>query len=84
LLQKRIFVPLAEELRHAFEHDGVDKKPLTELEIQMVWSSHSKIFYYGLRKWVYKTETSVGIDEFIECEVQSFLAGYPYFLKKNV
>ncbi len=84
LLRARIFVPLACELRHAFDCADVEAKPLTDLEIQMVWSSHSKIFYYGLRRWVYKTDMPIGIEEFIDCEVQMFLAGYGAFLRKHI
>jgi AcrR family transcriptional regulator len=48
-----IFVRVIGELRHEFAAPSLLEVPITESEIELMWSLHSSIFYLGVRRWVY-------------------------------
>lgn len=83
-LRERIFVPICGELRHDLGLPGLDEVPPTEDEIELIWGSHSKIFYYGVRKWVYHSPVPVDISQLIELDLDAFFAGAPAVIRSRV
>lgn len=76
LVRDRIYTRIAAELRHA---DGAAARrgAPPDMEIEMVRALNEKIFYYGVRKWVYGTPVPEDIDAVIEADVDAFLDGVP-------
>ena len=77
ILRSKIFIPLCAEIRHELGLPGFDRIPVTDGEIDLVWGSHSKIFYYGVRKWVYHAPTPPDISALIDLDLDAFFGGVP-------
>lgn len=75
LLRERIFGKIIEELRAAYGRKPVAEFPLTETEIDAVWSLHATIFYLGVRKWIYNMPVPDDLDPTIEMKVRIFIDG---------
>jgi AcrR family transcriptional regulator len=74
LLRRRVFTALVAELRHEFDRPSIETRPVTEMEIEAVWSLHAAIFYLGVRKFIY--DMPVGpLEPIIEMKVRSFIDG---------
>lgn len=80
-LRDRHFRVIAAELRH--EYDIPEPRDENELEdeIELVWATHSSVFYIGVRKWIYDFPTPRHLDRLIEQRVDVFLTGTPPVLK---
>lgn len=53
MVTDRVYARVVGELRHAFGRPDLAAEPMSEPEIELMWSLHGSIFYIGLRKWVY-------------------------------
>lgn len=74
LLRKRIFDSLVSELRHEFRAPTTAELPVTEMEIEAVWSLHAAIFYLGVRKFIYNLPVA-DLGAIVEMKVRSFVDG---------
>lgn len=74
LLRRRIFTALVAELRHEFNRPTIEAQPVTEMEIEAVWSLHAAIFYLGVRKFIYNMPVGA-LEPIIEMKVLSFIDG---------
>jgi AcrR family transcriptional regulator len=83
-LREQIFVPLCGELRHELGLPGLDEIPATQDEIELIWGSHTKIFYYGVRKWVYQLPVPGDISKLIELDLDGFFAGAPAVIRARI
>lgn len=74
LLRKRIFDSLVSELRHEFGAPSTIEVPVTEMEVEAVWSLHAAIFYLGVRKFIYNLPVA-DLGAIVEMKVRSFVDG---------
>jgi AcrR family transcriptional regulator len=51
-----VFRPVLDELRYEFQLPDIQKIPVSEPEMELMWGLHGAIFYIGIRKWVYHVE----------------------------
>ena len=84
ILRSKIFIPLCAEIRHELGLPGFDRIPVTSGEIDLVWGSHSKIFYYGVRKWVYHAPTPPEVSELIDLDLDAFFGGAPSVVRRLI
>jgi hypothetical protein len=77
VLRSKIFVPLCAEIRHELGLPGFGQIQVTDGELDLVWGSHSRIFYYGVRKWVYHAPPLLDIKELIDLDLEAFFGGAP-------
>jgi AcrR family transcriptional regulator len=82
-LRERHFAVIARELRHEFDIPDPRNEVEEEDEIELVWATHSGVFYLGVRKWIYEQPIPKNIDHVIEMRVDAFLQGVPPVLKAN-
>jgi AcrR family transcriptional regulator len=75
VLKERILEPIAIELRHEFGLPSIDKIPLQNSEIELVWGINGRLFYVGQRKWIFNVPMEDDLTELIEMTVTHFLAG---------
>lgn len=75
VLKERILEPIAIELRHEFGLPSIDKIPLQNSEIELVWGINGRLFYVGQRKWIFDVPMEDDLTELIEITVTHFLAG---------
>ncbi len=53
LATDRAYARVVGELRHEYGRPDLATLPMSEPEIELMWSLHGSIFYIGMRKWVY-------------------------------
>jgi AcrR family transcriptional regulator len=75
LLRSRILEPIAVEVRAELGLPGVDVVPLTIDEIELVWGINNKIFYYGLRRYIFDIPLETNLDDTIALTIAHFIAG---------
>lgn len=63
------------EVRDAFGFDGLDKTPLSVAETEAAWMLHASVFYYGVRRFVYRTEVEARPDQLVRTAVRLYLRG---------
>ncbi|MCA8387876.1 TetR/AcrR family transcriptional regulator [Burkholderia multivorans] len=81
-LRERVFLPVLRELRHEYAIATPTTEAQRNAEIELVWSLHASIFYFGVRKWVYGLPVPDDLDTEIERLIDAFLNGTPAALKQ--
>ena len=84
LVAERIVQPICREMRVALKLPDPAEVPLTEAEIELVWGLNSRVFYFGVRKYVYGMSVPDNLDELIEFEVRTFFEGVTHTLRQLV
>ncbi|TLX40803.1 TetR/AcrR family transcriptional regulator [Xanthobacter autotrophicus] len=74
-LRARLFDRIVMEIRAA--HGLDETAPVTEAEIELIWSLHAAIFYIGVRKFIYGMPIPADLDADIDFKVNAFLHGAP-------
>lgn len=82
IVEERAIRRICIEARAEMGFPGVDKAPLTNQEFEAVWTMHGGIFYYGVRRFVYRAKVNASTDELIEGAVTTFLAGTPKLVER--
>ncbi len=77
----RIVRPICKEIRRFYLLPSPDQVPLTSTEIELVWSVNSRIFYFGVRKYIYGMPVPRNLPALIEAEVRTFFDGVGHTLK---
>jgi AcrR family transcriptional regulator len=75
LVGERIVKPICRELRIAHGLPGFDRVPPTQAEIELVWGMNSRIFYFGVRKFIYGMPVPRNLEQLIAAEVRTFFDG---------
>jgi AcrR family transcriptional regulator len=75
LVTERIVTPICREIRHHFGLPGFDQVAPVPAEIELVWGVNSRIFYFGVRKYIYGMPVPNNLDELIHAEVHTFFDG---------
>lgn len=81
-IRDRVYVRLCEELRAHCGLPDTRRVPPTELELELVRWLNEKIFYFGVRRWVYNVPVPADVGAVIEDEVTAYLEGVPSAFKK--
>jgi AcrR family transcriptional regulator len=81
LIERLLLRRIAIELRAELGLPGADRRPIVPEEIELVWVLHAGIFYYGVRKFIYRAKTRQAPDRTIEHAIDSMLGGAPAVLR---
>lgn len=84
LLERLLLRRICVELRAELELPGEDEVPIKPEELELVWVLHAGIFYYGVRKFIYKAKARHEPEQTIEHAVDSMLGGAPKVLRRLV
>lgn len=68
---------ICNELRRAHGYPSASEVDITPAEIEAFWLFHSGIFYYGVRREIYKSPVHQPVAAFIATSVQAMLAALP-------
>ena len=82
LVTERIVVPICREIRAAYGLPDLVQAPLSQTELELVWGVNSRVFYFGVRKYVYGMPVPEDLDGLIEAEVNTFFDGIGSTLQK--
>jgi AcrR family transcriptional regulator len=80
-VEERVLRRICGEMRHHFGLPGIDKVPIQAIELEAFWTFHAGIFYYGVRREVYKVPVHVELRTFIDASVDSLLEGLPALMR---
>ena len=80
-LRESHFKTIARELRFEFNIPDPVNAEEEEDEIELVWATHSSIFYFGVRKWIYDFAPAQDIERVIDVLIDGFLLGAPATLR---
>jgi AcrR family transcriptional regulator len=84
MLRERVFERIIAEVREEFARPGLADRPVSDIEIEMIWALHASIFYLGVRQYIYGMPMTVPVDEIIEAKIRTFLHGIPAVLPVSV
>jgi hypothetical protein len=68
-------VPICRELRAELGLPDFNVEPVTDMEIELVLGASARVFYLGIRKFVYAVPVRFDINVLIEAEVNLFFDG---------
>jgi len=83
-IEKLVLARICTEVRHAMGAPGPDEVPITPEEMEVIWCMHSGIFYYGIRKFIYRIRAHLEPQQVIELAVDETLAAAPDLLQRVV
>jgi AcrR family transcriptional regulator len=75
LVGQRLVKPICREIRLAQGLPDFDQVPATTTEIELVWGMNSRIFYFGVRKYIYGMPVPRNLEQLIQAEVYTFFDG---------
>jgi AcrR family transcriptional regulator len=75
LVTERIVAPICREIRAAYGLPSADEAALTQAELELVWGVNSRVFYFGVRKYIYGMPVPADLERLIEAEVDTFFDG---------
>ncbi len=76
-VEDHVLRTICEAVRHAHGLPSPRVHPIGAEELDLYWMFHGGIFYYGIRREVYKAAPKLGLSEFIACSIDSLLHGFP-------
>ena len=81
-VEQHLLRNMAIALRAAQDLPNEHAMPITPGELDLYWIFHGGIFYYGVRREVFRTPVHLGLDAFIIASVDSMLNGLPVTLRR--
>ena len=84
LVTERIVTPICREIRHDYGLPDFDQVAPVPAEIELVWGVNSRIFYFGVRKYIYGMPVPNNLDELIDAEVHTFFDGIGKTLRELI
>lgn len=72
---ERLVLPICREIREHYGLPGIADVPVLETERELVWGLNSRVFYFGVRKYIYGLPMPRDLDAFIEAEIRMFFDG---------
>lgn len=78
----RIVKPLCREIRHEFRLPDSRTRRISRTELELIWGLNSRIFYFGVRKYIYGMPLPDNLDELIEIEINTFFEGVGASLRR--
>ncbi len=84
LLESRLLIPICTEIRAAAGAPDPDQVPISDLEIEAAWNIHAAIFYYFVRKFIYRSPVEADLAAYISDTVDRTLDGALAVTKQTV
>ena len=75
LLENRLLIPICAEIRADAGAPDPDAVPISDLEIEAAWNIHAAIFYYFVRKFIYRSPVEQDLAAYISDTVDRTLDG---------
>lgn len=72
-VETRVLRVICDELRQVSDAPPVAVAPPTAVELEMLWSFQGSIFYYAMRRDLYRAAVHLGFDEFLGVAIDTLL-----------
>jgi AcrR family transcriptional regulator len=85
IVEQRILMPLCEELRAEYRMASRLEIPITEDELDYVWSFHGGIFYHGIRRCAFGTSTDHELSQTVlDVTIDAFIDAAPHAIARFI
>ncbi|HEY1719963.1 MAG TPA: TetR/AcrR family transcriptional regulator [Magnetospirillaceae bacterium] len=74
-VEEKILKVMCAELRHTFGLPDADATPISDLEIEHLWVLHGGLFYYAVRKFIYRARVMEDFSAIVHRAVKAMVAG---------
>lgn len=75
---------ICQEIRHSLQlRPEVHQRPVDATELNLVWIWHGGLYYWAIRKHIYKSKTVGNLNELIEYSVHGLLSSMDAFWQAN-
>lgn len=74
-LNERLLGPVCRELRHEAGMTGIEDRPMTPLERELVLALHSGLVHLNMRRHIFHTQLPAPFGEIVALHVESWLGG---------
>jgi hypothetical protein len=75
IVEEKILKPICAEIRHHCHTSPASVASITEAELEHVWVMHGGLFYYAVRKYVYRSRVGGDFAGIVRRAVAAMLAG---------
>ncbi len=82
IIEERVIARLCREVRASLGAPDFDEVPLTPQEQEATWILHGGIFYYGVRRYIYRVATSEDTEVMVRSAVTVYLEGMPALYRR--
>lgn len=76
-VEDHLLLRICEAVRSAHNLPDSSAKPIGPAELDLMWMFHGGIFYYGMRREVYRVRPHLQLADFITVSIDSLLRGLP-------
>jgi AcrR family transcriptional regulator len=83
MLEKQLLRRICAELRVELDLPDSRRAPISPFEMELAWDLHGGIFYYCVRKFIYRSRVHENLPVLIEHAVDSLLLGAPTVLGRQ-
>lgn len=83
-VEMRVLRVICDELRHECGGLSVAELEPTPIELEMLWSFQGSIFYYAMRRDVYRATVHVGFDDFLSMAIDTLLESSRRLMKTGL
>lgn len=84
IIEQSVIHRICDEMRVSLGLPDLDDLPITDAEFEAVWTMHGGLFYHGVRKHVYKLETTRDYEAVIADIVEGFVVGFEVVVRRAV
>lgn len=74
-VEEKILKVICGELRHAFGLPSAEAIPISELEVEHLWILHGGLFYYAVRKFIYRARVVEDLPAIVHRAVKAMVDG---------
>ena len=75
IVEETILNPICVELRHACGLPAAERAAVRDLELEHVWVMHGGLFYYAVRKYIYRSRVGGDFEAIVRRAVAAMIAG---------
>ena len=75
IVEETILKPICVELRHACGRPAARREGVSELDLEHVWVMHGGLFYYAVRKYIYRCRVGGDFAAIVRRAVAAMIAG---------
>lgn len=79
-VESELLAAIISEVRTEFGYPEIDKIPVLEREMELVWSMHSTFVFVGLRRYVYHARVSEDLPMVVKDQIRAYLHYAPHLL----
>ncbi len=74
-VEEKILKVICAELRHSFNLPSAEAIPISELEVEHLWVLHGGLFYYAVRKFIYRARVVEDLPAIVHRAVKAMIEG---------